>query len=244
MNYPKLTKNEFHFFKKLLQKKYRQEEQKFIIEGHHLVEEALKTNLVETIVISNPNDCKIKINFNNIKVATTGQIEALSSTKNPQTIIAICKFIEAKKLNDQVLILNQINDPGNLGTLIRSACAFGFNDIIVQGVDIYNPKVLRASQGAIFNVNIFNIKDLTTYLLELKKQTYQIIGSLLNPQAINYKDLKVENKIALILGNEAQGIEADLINFLDHQVYIPIQFESLNVAAAGAILMATYTKLK
>ena len=242
MDYPKLTKNEFHFFKKLLQKKYRQEEQKFIIEGYHLVEEALKTNLVETIITSDP---KIKINFNNIKVATAGQIESLSSTKNPQNILAICKFIKAKKLNDQVLILNQINDPGNLGTLIRSARAFGFNDIVVQGVDIYNPKVLRSSQGAIFNVNIFNINnDLTNYLIELKNQSYQLIGSLLNPKAINYRDLKVKNKIALILGNEAQGIEQMYIPFLDHQVYIPIQFESLNVAAAGAILMATYTKLK
>ena len=109
MDYPKLTKNEFHFFKKLLQKKYRQEEQKFIIEGYHLVEEALKTNLVETIITSDP---KIKINFNNIKVATAGQIEweyKPDDLKKEYTIVQCLELHYLRLKQFYFLLLNPCN---------------------------------------------------------------------------------------------------------------------------------------
>ena len=241
MNKNQLSKTEFQSYKKLLQKKYRQIDQRFIIEGLHLVNEALKSNLVETILTTESNH---HFNFQNIKKVKMNEIASLSSTKTPQNTVAICKFWKPKPIGDQILILNKINDPGNLGTLIRTAYAFGFNDLVVEGVDIYNPKVLRASQGAIFWANVFNVKNLTQYLIDLRQQNYQIIGSLLDADATNYQDLNPNKKIALILGNEAQGIENELLKFLDSKVYIPIQFESLNVAAAGAILMAKYTKIK
>lgn len=241
MNKKQLSRSEFQNYKKLLQKKYREINQTFIIEGIHLVNEALKSNLVDVILTAEDHH---HFDFQNVKKVRMSEIASLSSTKTPQNTIAICKFLKTKPIGNQILILNKINDPGNLGTLIRTAYAFGFNDIIVEGVDIYNPKVLRASQGAIFWANVFNVKKIREYLTNLKKQNYQIIGSLLDVEATDYHNLKLNKKIALVLGNEAQGIEKDLLEFLDAKVYIPIQFESLNVAAAGAILMAQYTKIK
>ena len=139
------------------------------------------------------------------------------------------------------MILNKINDPGNLGTIIRTANSFNIKNIIVEGVDIYNPKVIRATQGAIFNMNIFNVNDLKKEILELKKQNYKIVGSLLDKNSIDYRNLKLDKeKFALVLGNEANGIEKNIIELLDYKVYIPIEFDSLNVAIAAAILMAKY----
>lgn len=229
-----LSKNELTKYKKLLQKKYRNLYKEFIIEGYHLVEEAIKSKLVKLIITSNK---KHNFNFNNIKITSYENIIKLSSTKNPQDIVAICSFITKKEEQKNILVLNNINDPGNLGTLIRTACAFDFSDVVVQGVDIYNPKTLRSSQGAIFKINVFNVNNLDEYLLDLKKKDYQLIGSLLDKEAKKCDEIKIKEKSVLILGNEANGIDNNIIQILDDKVYIPIKFESLNVAIAGGILM-------
>lgn len=229
-----LSKNELARYKKLLQKKYRILNKEFIVEGYHLVEEAIKANVVKLIITSNEN---INLKSQNIKFTTFDDISKLSSTKNPQDVIAICAFLKSKKERNSVLVLNNINDPGNLGTLIRTACAFNFDDVIVQGVDIYNPKTLRASQGAIFKVNVFNVSDLEEYLLNLKRNQYQLIGSILDKNAKTCENIQIKEKNVLILGNEANGIDNNIIKMIDEKVYIPINFESLNVAVAGGILM-------
>lgn len=232
-----LSRNEFKQYKKLLIKKYRTQMNKFIIEGHHLVEEALNAKLLDLIITSDPN---IKTNFPNIKFCSYDDIVQLSTTKTPQNVIGICKLIKPSKIKDKVIVLNKINDPGNLGTLIRTAYAFGFSDVIVEGVDIYNPKVIRATQGAIFKINVFNTKNLETFLLENKEKGYQLIGSILDKTSIDYNFFVPKPKFMLILGNEAQGIETKIKNIIDDFVYIPIKFESLNVACAGAILMSKF----
>lgn len=237
-----LTKNELNDYKKLLLKKYRKEKREFIIEGKHLIEEALKhKNLLKKIITSNYSFELIKKNVD-LKYTSFKNICALSTTKNPQPYIGICNFLELKKIQEEkILILNKINDPGNLGTIIRTANSFNIKNIIVEGVDIYNSKVIRATQGAIFNMNIFNVNDLKKEILELKKQNYKIVGSLLDKNSIDYRNLKLDKeKFALVLGNEANGIEKNIIELLDYKVYIPIEFDSLNVAIAAAILMAKY----
>lgn len=241
-NKNQLTKNEFINYKKLLLKKYRKEKQEFIIEGKHLIEEALKyKNLLKVIITSDHN-----FNITNpnliLKYTSYENICVLSTTKNPQPYIGICNFLEPSKIQEgKILVLNKINDPGNLGTIIRTAYSFNIKNIIVEGVDIYNPKVIRATQGSIFNVNIFNVNNLKNELIGFKKQNYKLIGSLLDKNSIDYRNLKLnEKKLILILGNEANGIEQNIIELLDYKVYIPIEFESLNVAIAGAILMAKY----
>ena len=236
-----ITNNELSKYKKLLQKKYRYKYNEFIIEGKHLIDEASKyKGLLKKIITS---DKYYKLNGFNVLYTTYDEICKLSTTKTPQAYIGICNFMEYKEDHSGMfLILDNINDPGNLGTLIRTGYSFGVKNIVVNGVDIYNPKVLRATQGSIFNTNIINVKNLEEYIVNLKNNDYKIIGSLLK-DAKNYNDIEINSsKFALILGNEAHGIRKNIIKLLDYKVYIPIKFESLNVAIAGGILLSKYLK--
>ncbi len=237
-----LTKQELIKYKKLLQKKYRQKEKLYIVEGKHLIEEAIKKNKLKLIITS---DKKVKWTENiSVKYCTYQNICSLSTTKNPQEYVGICSFNKFEsETGNIILALNKISDPGNLGTLIRTAHSFGINDIIVEGVDIYNPKVLRSTQGAIFGVNIFNVDKIFDHLVNLKNKKYKLIGTLLDNDAIDYNKIKIKDKkIVIILGNEANGINENIKKILDYKIYIPIKFESLNVSVAGGILMEKYTK--
>ena len=212
-------------YTKLQQKKYRDKMGLFIVEGFHLVEEARKANIIVEVFSTDENQGEH---------VSREVIKKLSSTETPQPIVAICKKIKEKKISNKVLVLNQIQDPGNVGTLIRTAAAFGWSDVVVQGVDIYSPKVIRSSQGAFFKINVVQAKDLSLINEHTK------VGALLDKHARQYNEMKKINKIALILGNEGNGINEDVIRTLDYKVYIPIKFESLNVAQAGAILLNEY----
>ena len=237
-----LSKNQILHIKKLMQKKYRYQYQEFIIEGLHLIEEALKhPKIIKYIVTSDVN-----FQHKSVPVLITSyeNICKLSTTKSPQPYIGICNFIQNNHLyeKDFILLLDNINDPGNLGTIIRTAHAFGVNDIILKGVDIYNPKIVRSTQGAIFNINIVNNVNLIETVTKLKNDGFKIIGSLLK-DSIDYNKVEIKDKkLVLILGNESHGINQDLINLLDYKVYIPIKFESLNVAIACGILLSKYLK--
>lgn len=239
-----LSKSDFLKYKKLLQKKYRYQYREFIIEGKHLIEEAAKhKNLLKLIITSDE-----KFFIPNSKIVSTSyeNICKLSTTKTPQEYVGICNFInyDDNDLSGVILILDGINDPGNLGTIIRTSHSFGLKEIVVNGVDIYNSKVLRSTQGSIFNINITNVKDIEEYIINLKMKGYKIIGSLLK-DAIDYNDVEIkEEKFAIVLGNEANGISESVIKLLDYRVYIPIKFESLNVAVANGILLSKYLKLK
>jgi TrmH family RNA methyltransferase len=123
-----------------------------------------------------------------------------------------------------------------VGTIIRSALAFGFDTVIVEGVDIYNDKVIRSTQGAIFQINIIQTQNAIEELLD-----HQIIATVLNDNAINYQNVKLENKFAIMMGNEGEGLDDEAISFSNIQAYIPIKFESLNVASAAAIFMNEYS---
>ena len=212
-------------YTKLHLKKYRDKTGLFIVEGFHLVEEARKANIIVEVFSTDQNQGEH---------VSLEVIKKLSATETPQPIVAICKKLKEKKLGNKTLVLNQIQDPGNVGTLIRTAAAFGWTDVVVQGVDIYSPKVIRSSQGAFFKINVVQAKDLSLISEHTK------VGALLDKHARQYNELKKINKIALILGNEGNGINEDVIRTLDYKVYIPIKFESLNVAQAGAILLNEY----
>ena len=237
-----LSKKQILHIKKLMQKKYRYQYQEFIIEGLHLIEEALKhPKIIKYIITSDVN-----FQHKSVPVLITSyeNICKLSTTKSPQPYIGICNFIQNNHLyeKDFILLLDNINDPGNLGTIIRTAHAFGVKDIILKGVDIYNPKIVRSTQGAIFNINIVNNVNLIETVTKLKNDGFKIIGSLLK-DSIDYNKVEIKDKkLVLILGNESHGINQDLINLLDYKVYIPIKFESLNVAIACGILLSKYLK--
>lgn len=217
---------------KLQQKKYRDKDNLFICEGFHLVEEALKKNIVLEIFAD--KEFAKKIDFENLFLVTKEQIKKLSTTTQPQAIVAICKKFEIESSDKKILFLNNISDPGNLGTLIRSALAFNFDKVIIQGVDLYNPKVIRSSQGAIFHINCTNINKPSLFL-ENKKNVY---GAIVDKKAQEFDAINYPDSFVIVLGNEANGIDKKLYPYIETKIYIPINFESLNVACAGSIIMS------
>lgn len=214
-------------YRKLLLKKYRDKSKTFLVEGFHLVEEAKKVGLVVETLTTDPT-------IQNAVLVSERVLKSLSTTETNQGIIAVCQKPRAQVLGSKVLVLENIQDPGNVGTLIRSAVAFGYSDVIVSGCDVFNEKVVRASQGAIFKVNLLQVKDVSSYLNSKK---FQIVGAVVNKYAKHYTEPLVSEPFMLVLGNESSGISQAVLNKLTEQVYIPINFESLNVASAGAILL-------
>ena len=220
---------------KLKQKKYRDETGYYLVEGEHLVEEAMKAKQVECLISTKDitSDLPIVIVSNEV-------MSKLSFTKSPQFIMAKCKIKKENKLIDgkRYLILDDLQDPGNIGTLIRTDLAFSIDQVILSNncVDLYNDKLLRSMQGANFHINCI-YDDLKTVISTLKKNNVKIIGSALeNGQDI--KQIKISEKMAFIVGNEGNGMNKDILQECDYVGYIPINtIESLNVAIAGSIMM-------
>jgi len=221
---------------KLKQKKYRDIEKLFLIEGEHLVNEAIKSNvLIDLLVLE---DYPITTNFNYTNV-TKNIMKKLSNMDSIPSVIGVVKFLDSKAtLGDKVLLLDDIQDPGNLGTIIRSSLAFSVTDIILNlnSVDIYNDKVIRSSQGMIFKVNILksNLKDI---VLKLKDDNYTILGTSVK-DGIDARSINID-KFALIMGNEGQGVKKELLDLCDKNLYIKMNkdCESLNVGVATSILL-------
>ncbi|WGI36261.1 TrmH family RNA methyltransferase [Mesomycoplasma lagogenitalium] len=231
-------------YSKLLLKKYRDKFNLFIIENWKNIQEALKKNLVVEILTSDIN-FKIDKSINVIYVEQH-IIDKLSNTKNPQNIIAICKKMTYNfELGKKVVVLDNIQDPGNLGTIIRNAVAFGFNSVIIKGVDLYNEKVLRAAQGAIFHINIIQENELKQFLEKIKNQ-YYIFGTLVDHQSKDIGEIKnlKDQKMIIIFGNEGNGISKELNYLIDQNIFIKINFESLNVASASAIILNYFKEIK
>lgn len=220
---------------KLKQKKYRDETGYYLVEGEHLVEEAMKAKQVECLISTKDITSDLPI-----IVVSNEVMSKLSFTKSPQSIMAKCKIKKEKKLIDgkRYLILDDLQDPGNIGTLIRTALAFSIDQVILSNncVDLYNDKLLRSMQGANFHISCI-YDDLKTVISTLKKNNVKIIGSALeNGQDI--KQIKISEKMAFVVGNEGNGMNKDILQECDYVGYIPINtIESLNVAIAGSIMM-------
>ena len=220
---------------KLKQKKYRDETGYYLVEGEHLVEEAMKAKQVECLISTKDITSDLPI-----IVVSNEVMSKLSFTKSPQSIMAKCKIKKEKKLIDgkRYLILDDLQDPGNIGTFIRTALAFSIDQVILSNncVDLYNDKLLRSMQGANFHISCI-YDDLKTVISTLKKNNVKIIGSALeNGQDI--KQIKISEKMAFIVGNEGNGMNKDILQECDYVGYIPINtIESLNVAIAGSIMM-------
>ena len=214
-------------YAKLNEKKYRDESNLFIIEGLHLVEEAKKYNIIKEVITTNPNIDGTLVSEEVMKKIT--------NQKSVVEVCAICEKLENKNITDKILILDTIQDPGNIGTLIRTAVSFGFNTIVMEAcADIYSSKVLRATQGAIFKLNIIN-----TNIIDFIKglNGYKVYGtSLKNGKPL--KTIEKADKIAIILGNEGNGVREEILDITDKNIFIEIDnMESLNVGIAGGILM-------
>lgn len=226
----------------LNKRKYRYKEEKFLIEGKKLVEEAIQSNVViEYFVYDNKKVECFNIDDTKDNLILEGNLfNELSSMEKPEGIIAVCKFIKKNdKLTDNILILDQLNDPGNLGTIIRSSEAFGFDTILLTkgSVDIYNSKVLRGAMGTIFRQNIkyIDYKD----ILNLKDKGYKVFSMALENTSINLEKVDFVEKLAIVIGNEANGISEEMKKITDEFLIIPMQgkVESLNAGVAASITM-------
>lgn len=222
-----LSNNEIKEINKLYLAKYRKEYQKFIVEGSHLVEEAKKAGVLLAAY---------SLNDENYTLISEKSMKKICKTDTLVNCIGICKLLNKSKLSSHLLLLDAIQDPGNLGTLMRSAKAFGFDTIVLGNgtVDIYNDKVIRASQGAIFKLNFVNA-DLKTFINT--NPDYFFYGTDVKTGVEVEKVIK-NSKIGLILGNEGRGMQEELKAITKANIYIPLEnTESLNVSVAGGILM-------
>ncbi len=231
-------------WKKLLTKKDRDKTGTFMVEGFHLVEEALLGDQIIEIIISENKDLPPSWDYGSISVTvvTDEIITQLSDTEAPQGIVAICRptgmSIESVNAN-KLLLIDAVQDPGNLGTMIRTADAAGMDAVIVGegSVDIYNPKVLRSAQGSHFHLPVIR-GNLFDWVKKLNEAAIPVFGTALE-NAKEYTDIHGSEKFALIVGNEGSGVNKDLLDATTANLYIPIfgKSESLNVAVATGILL-------
>lgn len=221
---------------KLLIKKYRDEENKFLVEGEHLVEEAYKAGVLLEVVQTDDYNGSFDVETTYV---TYDVIRKLSNTQNPQRVIGVCKKLDEKEIGRKVVILEDLQDPGNLGTIIRSSVAFNVDTIVVSNntVDIYNDKVLRSSEGMLFHINIIK-RDIDTFIDELHNDGYVIYGTKVDG-GTNLKEVTSSEKIAIVMGNEGAGVKDSTLDKCDEYIYIPMNSdcESLNVGVATSIIL-------
>lgn len=235
--------------KKLHKKKNRDTQQQYIIEGFHLIEEAVKANVVIKWIFVSKNKNTDWLpwleqqNQETIIFVSEDVIQALSELPTPQGIIAVVGMNEEQFSGDvegSWLLLDSVQDPGNVGTMIRTADAAGFSGVIIgEGTaDIYSTKVLRSMQGSNFHLPILRM-NLSVVVDSFVANNKPIYGTELNEKAVVYSTIPKQESFGLILGNEGQGVSKELLAKTTQNIYIPIkgQAESLNVAIAAGILM-------
>ena len=221
------------YWAKLKMKKYRDIEHLFIVESRHLVEEAIKKGIVQEIITT--EDYVSDYPTYNV---TPEIMKRISTLISPPSLMAVCRYIAPSDITGNVLLLDRVQDPGNLGTIIRSAVAFNFQTIIASSdtVDFYNDKVIRSSEGMLFNINFIR-SNLLEIIPFLKEKGYYVLGTIVN-KGIDPRKIKKDH-IAVIIGNEGQGMSYEIINHCDNFINIPMNSncESLNAAVASSIIM-------
>ena len=224
--------NRIKFASSLKEKKYREEHKMLLAETFKSLEMALKHHQVVEVFTTEYIDIPEEIPQ---YIVTPELLKKISSNVNPEGVIFIAKMREEEvKEPHKILYLDEITDPGNMGTLIRTALAFNYDLVVVSenSVSIYNEKVVNASKGAIFAIPVIKGK-LSNY-----KNTHQIIVSMLSNKAIPLDEIKYDENFVLVLGNESRGVNKEIRSLANIEVIIPINnIDSLNVSVAGGILM-------
>ncbi|HIP37309.1 MAG TPA: RNA methyltransferase [Crocinitomix sp.] len=246
-----LTKNEIKFIKSLHLKKNRTEHQLFIVEGEKLVNELIvqdKFNIQNLYITPAYSTDDIPNNLN-FTLINDKDLDRISAFKTPNKVLAIVKQPNQTDINynekNLILFLDDIKDPGNLGTIIRTADWFGITQIIASKntVELFNPKVIQASMGAIYRINYF-VKDLLEELTLFKQNNFSIMGAVIDGEDIYNTSMPEKN--VLIMGSESHGLSKELLAEITHKVSIPKfgKTESLNVAIATGVLLSEYKKDK
>lgn len=228
---------------KLKEKKYRDKENLFIIEGEKLLNDAIKSNVKIKYIFSTKD-----LEEDNYYSIDNNLMSYICNTESPSPVFAIAEKINYTQNNisdnNIILIIDKVRDPGNLGTIIRSAEAFGVNIILLtkETVDIYNPKVIRSTMGSLFRMPILYIENLDI-LMELNNNNFSIF--LTTPYSSkNYYDIDYKNKkIALVIGNEGQGLNLQsLKNYQSITIPMNGNIESLNTSIATSIILSEISK--
>ena len=245
--------------RKLKDKKERDISNEYVIEGIKLIQEAIRENVkINQIIIcddcekteSIPKDLKYEIAKYNCIYVTRKILKYISEVQEPQGILAV---IEKNNLNreidynqDIIVALDDVQDPGNLGTILRTVDSIGITQILVSKgtADCYNPKVVRSTMGAIFRIKIIECEDLEKSLKEIKKHKFKVVVTSLQTENSIY-DISYNKKI-IVIGNEAKGVEPNIQTMADEKVKIPMlgKTESLNASVAAGIVLYEYVRQK
>ena len=220
---------------KLQSKKYRDLTNTFVVETEHLVEEAEKAGIVKDLFLVEDEF----VDRDDVYFVTKEVMKKMSSMESFSNVLAICEKIDSKEIiGDKILLLDGIQDPGNLGTIIRSSVAFGVDTIVLSKdtVDLYNPKVIRSSEGMFCHINIVTM-DLEEAIDIIKNKGIKVYGT----NVVNGSDVSSVSKssYALVMGNEGSGVSQNIQDLCDINLYIPMKdtCESLNVGVACSILL-------
>lgn len=245
--------------KKLKDKKYRNEQKEFIIEGIKLIEEAIEENVkIKMIVV-----CEGCVEEGTIEQKLLYQIakynciyvsekifSSITDVKTPQGMLAVIEMENSEEKirydEDIIFVLDGIQDPGNLGTILRTIDSVGLTQVIVSKdtVDAYNPKVVRSTMGAIFRVKVIESQDLVRTMRNLKKHKYEIVATSLDTNDSIY-DIDYNKKV-IVIGNEANGVSKEILSIADEKTKIPMlgKTESLNAAVATSVIAYEYVRRK
>lgn len=227
--------------KKLLTKKGRKQTGNYLIEGFHLLEEAQKAQVeMIQIFVEEAKEDKLPQNLENLNLVSEEVLRTLSDTGSPQGVVAVVKKGTVSDFEfSKVLIMENVQDPGNVGTMVRTADAAGFSAVFVVGdtADIYSPKVMRSMQGSHFHLPVVKIAEQELFD-SLKTAEIPILTTTLSKKSVSYKSVK-NPRFALVMGNEGNGVSELALEQADTLVHIEMygHAESLNVAVAAGILM-------
>ena len=243
--------------RKLKEKKYRDLENSYIIEGIKLIKEAIEEKaVIKQIVMCEEfsdeeidKDTMFEIARQNLVYVTKNVFNAITDVKTPQGIIAVVEKKHNEDANykeDIIIALDDIQDPGNLGTILRTIDSANLKQIIVSKntVDVYNPKVVRSTMGAIFRINVVEAENLKDELENAKKHGYKVMVTSLDSKKNIYN---VDyNKKVIVIGNEAKGVSKEIKEIADEKVIIPMlgKTESLNASVATSIMVYEYVRRK
>ncbi len=238
---------------KLSDRKYREAEGLFIIEGEKLFDEMQRCKIVPQYAFATAHETHLLRTLpESVECYEVSEsvYQKISTEKSPQGIFCVIKYLDnfhkfatiySSKNKDTLLCLSSVRDPGNLGTVIRTARAFGIKTVILSDdcADVYSPKTMRASMGALFAVPTVRTSDLGRTLCALAKDGYQTFATTLNDSAIGLDTLTVDSKSVFVIGNEGHGLSDEIINACHAAVYIPMMggCESLNASVAASVVM-------
>ena len=240
----------------LRDKKHRDEKKMFLLDGIKLFEEAVKAGLDIVSVFATEKNlplCRKLLPVREITEVTEPVFDRLSAEKSPQGVICVAKYIDKihninkiYKVDDfrdggRYLMLSSLRDPGNLGTVIRTAAAFGIDGLILSSdcADIYNPKTVRAAMGTLFRMPAAYVRDAVQTVSVLGEAGYSVCAAVLDPESRRLDRMNVTDKTVFVIGNEGHGIDPAIVSAAHEKVYIPMEegVESLNASAAAAVFM-------